>query len=1034
MAFWLNNLIMTIYNKLFLPTLFVFLFQMYAVNIDAQEITYVDTAIVAPVSFPFASRSVIDINGCVDSMTNVRTFSLFFTDIAFTFNEVYMYGVKRLPEVEHERALYGNTPVIFAYYGDFDDPAIEALATDKNGLLYAAGVGLSTYDELTATFTYLGDFPPHMQAGGDLTFRYGRLYMTTIENALVEVDIQQPMNSQVVMTFPEETPLIHGLATVNYSCDSVVTYALAKDEHTTSTVYELDFDSQSLLTICETDLYMYGAATPSELYPPDCVIYADLDADNSSRATFYDYFADTVCHSAAVPIVDEDVSIYCPSGLDSVVLSLSGVLDMGQEYLSFSPSANMISQNNNTTQIILKRINYATNADFEAALKNVVYQNDAANPTFGERQVELQLFASFYESEISTSYILLSNQALRLNNDTLTTACQGDESLTAMIEGTGGEAAYSFTWFDATTGASNADLSLGQYAITITDANACENVDTLYITAPDSLQVSIIANHDFVCGQTGTLTAFPTGGTAPYTFLWQTETNTSTDTQLGAGIYELTVTDANNCVTTSSFTLAGSDTIVTQQSERICEGDSFVFNNETYWADTLLENTFIALNGCDSIHQIQVEVMDTVFIQEQQSICYGDSILFHQESFGRDTLICVTQTSANGCDSTYCLDIKVYSLPSTLSIDICEGDSYEFGQQTLTQAGVYIDTLLGQQGCDSLVFLNLEVEALATPIITQDGNLCNGNSVELSAGQFEEYLWSNGATSPSIQTNQAGLYSVVVSSELGCQASAELNVAASNLAIFYSIDASNCIASDGGSLQIDSIEGGTAPYILQIDGQSFLSTDIIENLSVGEHQLYIEDATACGVMENIIIPTAETLTLELGEDIHLRLGDSTTIEAMTNATDFTIQWQPATFLNCDTCLSVTTRPTENIYYTLTLKDKEGCVVEDDILVRIEEKGGIYIPTAFSPNDDGINDQFGMFTDASVVAVHHFSIFDRWGNLIFERNNLAPNHPDLFWNGQFENRTAPIDVYTYITQVEKSNGKLEVLKGEVLLLR
>ncbi|MDZ4683124.1 MAG: gliding motility-associated C-terminal domain-containing protein, partial [Saprospiraceae bacterium] len=115
-------------------------------------------------------------------------------------------------------------------------------------------------------------------------------------------------------------------------------------------------------------------------------------------------------------------------------------------------------------------------------------------------------------------------------------------------------------------------------------------------------------------------------------------------------------------------------------------------------------------------------------------------------------------------------------------------------------------------------------------------------------------------------------------------------------------------------------------------------------------------------------------------------------------------------------------------------DANGCTVGDDIWIRIDRRGGLYLPNAFSPNGDGLNDVFFANTDASVRRITNLRIFDRWGGLVFERKDSPPNDPAAGWNGDIGGKPAGQGVYIYVIEVMRADGVAERYSGEVVLVR
>lgn len=113
-----------------------------------------------------------------------------------------------------------------------------------------------------------------------------------------------------------------------------------------------------------------------------------------------------------------------------------------------------------------------------------------------------------------------------------------------------------------------------------------------------------------------------------------------------------------------------------------------------------------------------------------------------------------------------------------------------------------------------------------------------------------------------------------------------------------------------------------------------------------------------------------------------------------------------------------------------------CLLPDDPnLNDCVEAYTVFIPNAFSPNDDGVNDRFVTFTDPVIVKqIRHLAVYNRWGQKMYYASNFDPNVFDQWWDGKHRNRPAPTGVYTYFTEVEFIDGTVELFSGELSLLR
>ncbi|MFM9946575.1 MAG: hypothetical protein ACKV1O_01425, partial [Saprospiraceae bacterium] len=102
------------------------------------------------------------------------------------------------------------------------DTILNAMTCDFSGNIFAAGRGISTYRPSTGVLTYLGDLPPGLESAGGITHRNGEVFISTVSNSLARVDMQNPANTLEVMQFPPGTPIVDGLITFPYRCDSLV--------------------------------------------------------------------------------------------------------------------------------------------------------------------------------------------------------------------------------------------------------------------------------------------------------------------------------------------------------------------------------------------------------------------------------------------------------------------------------------------------------------------------------------------------------------------------------------------------------------------------------------------------------------------------------------------------------------------------------------------------------------------------------------------------------------------------------------------
>lgn len=149
--------------------------------------------------------------------------------------------------------------------------------------------------------------------------------------------------------------------------------------------------------------------------------------------------------------------------------------------------------------------------------------------------------------------------------------------------------------------------------------------------------------------------------------------------------------------------------------------------------------------------------------------------------------------------------------------------------------------------------------------------------------------------------------------------------------------------------------------------------------------------------------------------------------------------------NCKKCATLVPSSNTTAYYKAVVEDVRGYAastlfqyyVEEDTIppVPIPPKlDNVYLPTSFSPNSDGINDNFTVFGGLDVIEVVRMDIYDRWGAHIFHNAAFTPNDESFGWNGDFKNIPVPQGNYTYDIVIRLKDKSEKAIKGEVMVIR
>lgn len=186
--------------------------------------------------------------------------------------------------------------------------------------------------------------------------------------------------------------------------------------------------------------------------------------------------------------------------------------------------------------------------------------------------------------------------------------------------------------------------------------------------------------------------------------------------------------------------------------------------------------------------------------------------------------------------------------------------------------------------------------------------------------------------------------------------------------------------------------------------------------------MQVTDSFGCKKSDTVNIIVSD-LYLQIYNDTTIAVGQPITLTPSTNGN---VTWQPDNSLSCTSCLSTVANVTSSAIFYLR-SDKDGCTLKDSVNVFIEKQYYFYIPSAFTPNNDGLNDVFRP--SANRVSGFEIKIFNRWGQLLFKSNKVPEG-----WDGKLHGVLQPNGVYVYITSYKDANGKRYSLKGTFLLVQ
>ena len=518
----------------------------------------------------------------------------------------------------------------------------------------------------------------------------------------------------------------------------------------------------------------------------------------------------------------------------------------------------------------------------------------------------------------------------------------------------------------------------------------------------------------------------------------------------------------------------------------ICEGENFLFNGTTYDANnTSGTETLVgqSANGCDSIVTVNIDFFPPAIGDFNTEICPGSNIVFNGTTYDENNTNgteILTGQSVNGCDSIVNVSIT-FSAPvvSLIEETFCSGAVLTVNGTDYNEnnpSGTEVLPGAAANGCDSTIQINLQF--ITTVEVDRVETLCPGESITVNGVIYDEnnpsgteLIPGGGGICDSLITvdlsffpvatgnlnlticpdsevningtiydinNPSGVETLANASVNGCDSILNVQLTFEALTANLKAFPPTCFGESNGTINIESLTGGQGPYrIALMDGNFEPVTSLPYNfgsLPAGDYQVRIRDVNDCEFTQAVTIPTPVDLQVSLGEDVSIRLGDSVQLQAITNLDGVQVSWDPSMDLSCADCLEPIAKPLATTIYTVTVSNNGDCATSDDIRIIVDPDPPVYMANAFSPNGDGVNDFFTVQADGILQNIQYFGIFDRWGNLIFERNNFAPNTQENSWDGTYRLQEAPVGVYVYFVEILQPNGRLFKITGDVLLNR
>ena len=615
----------------------------------------------------------------------------------------------------------------------------------------------------------------------------------------------------------------------------------------------------------------------------------------------------------------------------------------------------------------------------------------------------------------------------------------------------GGTPPYTYIWQHNSNATSNTlnNLAAGTYFLQYSDVRSCSRVVQVEITSPTAIQINkqvvgvtcggIIAN--------GSIDLIVSGGLPPYSYNWGSTTiqDTSYISGLNAGIFNVTVTDANGCAESRVITVSntGAPASVTPTVGNIsCFGtcDGTLTSNilpsmpiDFQWKTT--QGVGLAALNRDVIGLCAGTYILEVTTNPLGCKSYFTTVITQPDSITLSSSIVKEVSCTDDCDGEIFINTRGGNILYTYSW------SDPNSQQQIPAFGLcpgpYSVTATDANGCTATTSVTLTNPPLLILDITSNTDLicssdCDATATSVATGGSQPYdfTWSPGGQKGANPINLCfGPNVLTVTDARNCSVSKTVNISAIDTVITEFTGPS--VICDGDLIVLDGMITGSSItssgwYLADATTLLTSSEDTSFSRPPGNYTYYlIALSGSCSDTAKYDITVSVNPIVGLADELRLFGEDEAVLELTNEDPSYSYLWSPDTALNDATAAEPVTSIEEDIIYRLLVTDTNGCVYKDSI--NIFYSPNIDIPSGFTPNGDGVNDTWNIrylaaFPDASV------SIFNRWGELLYEQNNGYLNA----WDGKYKGKKLPIGTYYYI--IDLKDDRFKGLTGPVTIVK
>jgi gliding motility-associated-like protein len=613
------------------------------------------------------------------------------------------------------------------------------------------------------------------------------------------------------------------------------------------------------------------------------------------------------------------------------------------------------------------------------------------------------------------------------------TVCTGQS---ATLTATGGG---TYAW---NTGATTATInvtpaSTTTYTVTVT-SNGCTASDNVIVNVNASIIANAGPDQNICTGQSATLTA--TGGT---TYLWSNGATTATTIVTPASSTTYTVTvSSGGCSGTDNVVVNIANNaviILTPANPAICLGASIVLS--ATGANTYTWSPATGLSGTTGSSVTANPTLTTTYTVngDNGSGCTGSATI----TVSVDTISATASSTGESCNLANGSVSVVATGQCTNGFTYLWDTPLQQTQQTVTNlsAGTY-NVTVSCGACTAVAsanIVNTPGPAVTTgSVVDESCGSMNGSATATATGGTGpyQYSWNSApAQNTAVLTNvAAGTYIVTATDMNGCTATATAIIGAIAGPQVTTSSTSEMCGQGNGSVSV-SASGGSGNYTYTWSTNPTQTSQTASNLSAGTYIVTVNDGN-CSTTASVTLNNIEGPVAGIHADplIVSSLNGSVTFTSTSSGNIISWQWNYGDGTSGTGAISTHVFGQTGTYeVTLMVTDNNGCTDIATIIIVVNDIYTVYIPNAFSPNNDGLNDLFYPVCTGVDPNEFEFMVFNRWGNIVFKSTTLGDK-----WNGTEFNNGDPyedcvMDVYVYRIIVKPlTDGKKKFI-GKVTLV-